>query len=109
MHDLLLQHGHDKLTFLAEPEALFLMSVLFADHRVKHCRISPFHQILRQLFAGSNNTSHLPLYEQCPRGTLSLQKPDSNRHVTPYEGAASQSSHSAIVAGTGVEPAISGV
>ena len=34
----------------------------------------------------------------------SLQKPDSNRHITPYEGAASLSSHSAVVAVTGVEP-----
>lgn len=29
-------HGHDKMTFLAEPEAFLLMSMLLADHCVKH-------------------------------------------------------------------------
>ena len=55
-------------------------------------------------FADSISISRSSLSEQCPHRTLSLQKPDSNRHITPYEGAASLSSHSAIVAGTGFEP-----
>ena len=78
MHGLLFQHGHDKTAFLAEPEPLLFMFVLFVVHYVKHRHLS---LLLVSYFAsfltliiyhtyccmGSVRTGHLPPGSSCGR------------------------------------------
>ena len=45
-YDLLCWHRHDKTTFLAEPEPLFFLPELFADHCVHHFTILLFYLII---------------------------------------------------------------